>query len=62
MGTAVFAIVLTILLAKWMKADRGLSLLLGIGTGICGAAAIAAVSPIVKQKKKIQLSELVLSL
>lgn len=52
MGTAVFAIVLTILLGKWMKADRGLSLLLGIGTGICGAAAIAAVSPIVKAKEE----------
>ncbi|MED3898539.1 putative sulfate exporter family transporter, partial [Priestia aryabhattai] len=38
-GTAVFAIVLTVFLAKWMKADSGLSLLLGIGTGICGAAA-----------------------
>ncbi|GAB1806005.1 MULTISPECIES: YeiH family protein [Priestia] len=51
-GTAVFAIVLTVLLAKWMKADSGLSLLLGIGTGICGAAAIAAVSPIVKAKEE----------
>lgn len=61
-GTAVFAIVLTVFLAKWMKADSGLSLLLGIGTGICGAAAIAAVSPIVKAKKKTQLSELVLLL
>jgi uncharacterized integral membrane protein (TIGR00698 family) len=51
-GTAVFAIVLTVFLAKWMKADSGLSLLLGIGTGICGAAAIAAVSPIVKAKEE----------
>ncbi|MCM3792804.1 putative sulfate exporter family transporter [Priestia megaterium] len=51
-GTAVFAIVLTIFLAKWMKADSGLSLLLGIGTGICGAAAIAAVSPIIKAKEE----------
>jgi uncharacterized integral membrane protein (TIGR00698 family) len=51
-GTALFAIVLTIFLAKWMKADSGLSLLLGIGTGICGAAAIAAVSPIIKAKEE----------
>ncbi|WP_237690964.1 YeiH family protein [Paenibacillus caui] len=49
-GTIVFAIGLTMLLAKWFKADLSLSLLLGIGTGVCGAAAIAAVSPILKAK------------
>lgn len=49
-GTIVFAILVTVLLAKWLKADATLSLLLGIGTGVCGAAAIAAVSPIVKAK------------
>ncbi|WP_422658741.1 YeiH family protein [Paenibacillus sp. EC2-1] len=46
----VFAILVTMLLAKWLKADGSLSLLLGIGTGVCGAAAIAAVSPILKAK------------
>ena len=45
-----FSIVLTLLFAKWFKADLTLALLLGIGTGICGAAAIAAVSPIIKAK------------
>lgn len=49
-GTIVFAIFLTIFLAKLFKADASLSLLLGIGTGVCGAAAIAAVSPILKAK------------
>jgi uncharacterized integral membrane protein (TIGR00698 family) len=49
-GTILFAIALTVLLAKWLKAERTLSLLLGVGTGVCGAAAIAAVSPIVKAK------------
>lgn len=49
-GTIVFSILLTVLLAKWFKADASLSLLLGIGTGVCGAAAIAAVSPILKTK------------
>lgn len=49
-GVIVFAITCTILLAKWLKADMSLSLLLGVGTGVCGAAAIAAVSPIVKAK------------
>lgn len=43
-----FAIAFTVWLAKWMKADRMISLLLGVGTGICGAAAIAAIAPIVK--------------
>lgn len=49
-GTIVFSIFITVLLAKWLKADTSLSLLLGIGTGVCGAAAIAAVSPILKAK------------
>ena len=50
--SVIFAIALTLLIAKWLKADMSLSLLLGIGTGICGAAAIAAVSPILKAKEK----------
>lgn len=49
-GTIVFAILLTTWLAKRLKGDFSLSLLLGVGTGICGAAAIAAVSPIIKAK------------
>lgn len=51
-GVIVFSIALTMLLAKWLKAEKSISLLLGIGTGICGAAAIAAVSPIVKAKEE----------
>jgi uncharacterized integral membrane protein (TIGR00698 family) len=51
-GTILFAVTLTVLLAKWLKAERTLSLLLGVGTGVCGAAAIAAVSPIVKAKEE----------
>lgn len=45
-----FAITVTVLIAKWLKADKMISLLLGVGTGVCGAAAIAAVAPIVKAK------------
>lgn len=48
--TVIFAILMTLLIAKWLKGDHSLSLLLGIGTGVCGAAAIAAVSPILKAK------------
>lgn len=44
------AIFFTIWLAKLLKADKMISLLLGVGTGVCGAAAIAAVAPIVKSK------------
>nr|WP_245954785.1 putative sulfate exporter family transporter [Paenibacillus flagellatus] len=48
----VFSIALTVWLGRRLKADAGLSLLLGIGTGVCGAAAIAAVSPIVDAKEE----------
>ena len=51
-GTIIFSILLTMWLAKKLKADFSLSLLLGIGTGVCGAAAIAAVSPILKAKEE----------
>lgn len=51
-GTIIFAIGVTVLIAKLLKADKSLSLLLGIGTGVCGAAAIAAVSPILKAKEE----------
>lgn len=46
--TIIVAISMTMLFAKLFKGEKMLSLLLGIGTGVCGAAAIAAVSPIVK--------------
>lgn len=48
----IFSILIMLLIAKWLKADTSLSFLIGIGTGICGAAAIAAVSPIVKAKEE----------
>lgn len=46
----VFAILLTVYIGKKLKANTQLALLLGVGTGVCGAAAIAAVSPIIKAK------------
>ncbi|NGP46680.1 YeiH family protein [Bacillaceae bacterium SIJ1] len=46
----VLAIGVMLLIGKWFKADRSLSMLLGVGTGICGASAIAAVSPIIRAK------------
>lgn len=47
-----FAILLTIALAKIFKANETISLLLGVGTGVCGAAAIAAIAPIIKAKEE----------
>lgn len=49
--TVAGAIIVTVLVAKWLKADPTLSLLLGVGTGVCGAAAVAAVSPIIGAKE-----------
>ncbi|KIL49608.1 YeiH family protein [Jeotgalibacillus soli] len=46
----VLSIVLMIFLGKWWKADPSISLLTGVGIGVCGAAAIAAIAPIVKAK------------
>ncbi|MEW9672414.1 YeiH family protein [Ammoniphilus sp. 3BR4] len=48
----VLAIAVTMVIAKRLKAHPSLSLLLAIGTGVCGAAAIAAVSPILKAKEE----------
>lgn len=51
LGTVAGAILLTLGIAKWLGADLGISTLLGVGTGVCGAAAIAAVSPIIGAKE-----------
>lgn len=52
LGTVTGAIAVTMLVAKWLKADESLSILLGVGTGVCGAAAVAAVSPVVGAKEE----------
>lgn len=49
-GVIAFAILLTMWLGKMLKAESSLTMLVGVGTGVCGAAAIAAVSPIIKAK------------
>src|SRR5699024_11990283 len=51
-GVILFSIGLMLLLNKYIKGGKHLTLLLGIGTGVCGAAAIAAVSPILKSREK----------
>ncbi|MBS2971013.1 YeiH family putative sulfate export transporter [Metabacillus sp. KIGAM252] len=44
----VFALFVVYWLARWLGAEKKLSLLTACGTGICGAAAIAAISPQLK--------------
>lgn len=51
-GVIAFSILFMMWLAKRLKANKMISLLLGVGTGICGAAAIAAIAPIVKSKEE----------
>ncbi|MCD5323967.1 MULTISPECIES: YeiH family protein [Pontibacillus] len=51
-GTIIVAITLTMILSRWFKANTMISMLLAVGTGVCGAAAIAAVSPILKSKEE----------
>lgn len=48
----IFSITLMMLLGRWLKIDPQISFLLGAGTGICGAAAIAAISPIVQSEEE----------
>ncbi|MEJ8777770.1 YeiH family protein [Pseudogracilibacillus sp. ICA-222130] len=51
-GVIIFAIFTMLGLAKLWKADKNISLLLGVGTGVCGAAAIAAVAPIIQSSEE----------
>ncbi|WP_323703307.1 YeiH family protein [Mammaliicoccus sp. Dog046] len=50
-GVVIFSIVFILCINHFIKGDKSLVLLLGIGTGVCGAAAIAAMSPILKSKE-----------
>jgi uncharacterized integral membrane protein (TIGR00698 family) len=45
-------IALAVFLGKRIKIDGKISLLIGIGSGICGASAIVAMSPVVKAKEE----------
>lgn len=48
----IFAITAMVWLGKRLKADPTITFLLGVGTGVCGAAAIAVVSSIIKSKEE----------
>lgn len=50
LGTLAVCLALAFLLGRWLGVDRDLRTLIGVGTAICGASAIAAVSPVIKAK------------
>lgn len=47
-----FGIFAVYMIARWMGIDRKLGMLTACGTGICGAAAVAAISPQVKANEE----------
>lgn len=47
-----FAVVAMVWLGRWLKADPAVTFLIGMGTGICGAAAIAVVSSIIGSEEE----------
>ncbi|THF84266.1 YeiH family protein [Cohnella fermenti] len=51
-ATLAFALAASALLRRWLRADAELTMLLAIGTGICGAAAIAAAAPLLGAKEQ----------
>jgi uncharacterized integral membrane protein (TIGR00698 family) len=48
----IFTLVVVIYLGKLTSIDRDLAVLIGVGTAVCGAAAILAVAPLIKAKKE----------
>lgn len=48
LGTLAVALVIAWLLGRVLRVDRKLTGLVGVGTGICGGSAIAAVAPIIE--------------
>ncbi|WP_449278969.1 YeiH family protein [Leucobacter sp. GX24907] len=47
LGSLAVCLLAAQLLGRWLGIERDIRMLLGVGTGICGASAIAAVSPII---------------
>ena len=50
LGTLVLCLVLAVLLGRALRTSRDLRTLIGVGTAICGASAIAAVTPTIRAK------------
>ena len=50
LGTLAVCLALAYLLGRWLGIGGDLRTLIGVGTGICGASAIAAVSPVIRAR------------
>lgn len=50
LGTLTVCLALAHLLGRWLGIERDLRTLIGVGTGICGASAIATVSPVIRAR------------
>ena len=50
LGTLGTCLLLAWLVGRWLGVGRDLRTLIGVGTGICGASAIAAVSPVIRAR------------
>lgn len=51
-STLVVCLLAAWLLARMMRIESDLAVLIGVGTGICGASAIAAVSPVIRARNE----------
>ena len=51
-GLVLSSIIISLILGKIFNLSSGISLLIGVGNGICGSSAIAGVSSILKSKKE----------
>ncbi|KXT76874.1 putative membrane protein YeiH [Streptococcus sp. DD12] len=47
LSTIATALLVTVLLKKWLKMDQKLATLIGVGSSICGGSAIAATAPVI---------------
>lgn len=52
LATISTALLLIIPLKKWLKLDRHLAILVGVGSSICGGSAIAATAPVIRAKEE----------
>ncbi|WP_240770278.1 putative sulfate exporter family transporter [Nocardioides sp. GY 10127] len=50
LGTLAICLTTAALLARWLRVESDLAVLVGVGTAVCGASAIAAVSPVVRAR------------
>lgn len=50
LGSIGFTLALSALLGRWLRVERDTSLLLGVGTAICGGSAIASVASVIRPR------------